>query len=332
MAEFHVNEPGVPDRSTVAMPISPSHAHRVNMTLVVIMTTVHLGALLVLPAWLLPHDTAWGWLLLVPVLLTTTGWALLHEAIHGTLTGHRRLNHVLGRLQAVLFGAPFELLRWGHLLHHGYSRTVRERSEVFEPGADHRLSFTLAYYFRLFGGLYVYEVLAGLLFLLPRALVRHLAARIGGDRDLVVPLAERVLQPGVLATVRADVLAVMTLYGLAFWLYDAHAWMLVLALAGRAALISLVDNVFHYGTPLDDMRYAHDLYLPPWASRIILHFNLHGAHHARPGVPWHALPDLHRQRGGAHQGEFLTALAAQLRGPIPAPMLKRAATPPPHAI
>ncbi len=310
------------------MPASPSRARLVNLALFVVMTGMQLFALLALPAWLLPRDAAWGWLLLAPVVLTTTGWALLHEAIHGALTESKRLDHLLGRLQAVPFGAPFELLRWGHLLHHGYSRTQRERSEVFEPGADRRLPFTLAYYFRLLGGLYVYEVLAGLLLLLPRALVRRLAARIGGERDLVVPLTERVLQPGVLATVRVDALAVLLLYGLALWLYGEHAWMLALALAGRALLISLVDNVFHYGTPLDDTRYAHDLDLPMWASRCILHFNLHGAHHARPGVPWQGLPNLHRQRGGRHQGSFMRALAAQLRGPIAAPALARAAATP----
>ncbi len=310
------------------MPASPSHPRLVNMTLVAVMTGVHLFALLALPAWLLPLDAAWGWLLMVPVLLTTTGWALLHEAIHGTLTGRKRPDHLFGRLQAVLFGSPFELLRWGHLLHHGYNRTARERSEVYEPGADRRMPFTLAYYFRLLGGLYVYEVLAGLLLLLPRSMVRRLAGRIGGERDLVVPLTERVLQPGMLATVRVDALAVILLYGLAVWLYGEHAWMLALALAGRALLISLVDNVFHYGTPLDDTRYAHDLYLPAWASRCILHFNLHGAHHARPGVSWQALPDLHRQRGGGYQADFVRALAAQLRGPIAAPALDRAATTP----
>ena len=45
-----------------------------------------------------------------------------------------------------------------------------------------------------------------------------------------------------------------------------HAWMLALSLVGRG-LISFVDNVFHYGAPLDQPRYARNLALPDLGPR-----------------------------------------------------------------
>lgn len=32
----------------------------------------------------------------------------------------------------------------------------------------------------------------------------------------------------------------------------------------------------------------------PWLNLLVLNFGYHGAHHARPATPWHALPALHR--------------------------------------
>ncbi len=281
-----------------------------------------LAGLIVVPVWLLPMGEVYGWALLLPVLLTNTWWAMQHEAMHGLLPGGRRANRLYGRVNAVLFGAPFDLLRRGHLLHHAYSRTPRERSEVYEAGIDSRPGFTLGYYGRLLGGLYVMEVLAGVLLLLPRAWLMRWVARLASERNLVAAIADKLLQPRELANARRDVILLLVLHVGAFALYGSNAWMLALALAGRGLLVSLMDNAYHYGTPLDDTRFARDLRLPLKLSGLILHFNLHGTHHARPGMAWHTLPALHRQRGGAFQGQLVDALLAQLRGPIEAGALR----------
>jgi hypothetical protein len=89
--------------------------------------------LVVIPVWLLPASTAWGWLLVPLALLTTPHWSLIHEAIHGTLLRSRWWNDHCGRSLAVGYGVPFALLKTGHLLHHRYSRTARERTEVYDP-------------------------------------------------------------------------------------------------------------------------------------------------------------------------------------------------------
>lgn len=279
--------------------------------------------LFALPLWLLPRDPAWGWLILPAVLMSNPWWAFVHEALHGVMFDDRRWNRLSGRLNAVLYGAPFDLLRWGHLLHHAHSRTVRERSEVYVAGQDNRLRFAMGYYFRLFGGLYVYEVIGGLLLLLPRPLVERLIAGVASRDNVIGELGKRLMEPATLAAVRADALAIAAVYSLAFALYGLCWWMLLAALAGRAVLISLVDNAFHYGTPLDDVRFARNLELPGWASRLMLHFNLHGAHHARARLPWRDLPEYHRQSAAGFQDRWLAAVFRQLRGPLAEQCLPR---------
>jgi len=289
----------------------------INALLTLLYSGLALLTWFILPLWLLPADPDWGWLLLVPVLLSNAWWALIHEAIHGVLFPSRGVNRLVGRTQAIFFGAAFDLLRWGHLLHHALNRTQRERSEVYVAGKDSLPWFTLNYYFRLTGGLYWFEVLGALIFLLPRPAIRWAASRLGGEHNVVEPLTDKLLVPATLRAVRIDGWLVLTLHGLALILYGEHAWMLVLALMGRAFLISVVDNAFHYGTPLDDTKYARNLSLPAWASALLLNFNLHGAHHLKPGLAWWELPGYHRQSGAGFQGNWIGALLHQFRGPIP---------------
>lgn len=288
-----------------------------NAGLLLLFTALALLQALALPLWLLPADPAWGWLLLLPVLTSNIWWALIHEAIHGVLFDSRSANRLAGRAQAILFGAAFDLLRWGHLLHHALSRTRRERSEVYVAGEDDLPWFTLNYYFRLTGGLYWFEVLGSLIFLLPRSVIGWAARRLASEHNVVATLTDKLLDPVTLRAMRLDGWLILTLYGLAFALYGEYAWMLVLALMGRAFLISVVDNAFHYGTPLEDTKYARNLALPTWAGRLILNFNLHGAHHQRPGLPWWRLPDYHRRSRTGFQGNWICALLHQFRGPIP---------------
>ena len=289
---------------------------RANVRLLVLHTALQLGALFILPLLLLPYSAAWGWLLLPIVALTNPWWSFMHEAIHGVMFADKGFNRLAGRSHAILYGAPFDLLRWGHLLHHAYSRTPRERSEVYVAGRDSRWRVTLAYYFRLCGGLYLYEVIGGLLLLLPTAAIRRLTGRLAGPENLIGEMVDRVLVAEIRRDVRRDAIAILALYGLAFVAYGQAGWMLVLYLYGRGLLISLVDNAFHYGTPLDDVRFARNLSLPGPLSRLLLHFNLHGAHHARARVPWNDLPESHRQSGQGYQDEWFTAIFRQFRGPI----------------
>jgi fatty acid desaturase len=88
-------------------------------------------------------------------------------------------------------------------------------------------------------------------------------------------------------------------------------------LAARAFCISFFDYLYHYGTPVGDVRQAHNLSLPPALGLLMLNFNLHGVHHRDPRLPWWALPDTFRRQGGRYDDRYVTAAFRQLRGPVP---------------
>lgn len=82
---------------------------------------------------------------------------------------------------------------------------------------------------------------------------------------------------------------------------------------GRALVISLNDNAYHYRTPLDDVRYGRDLDAGPIAKRLPLNFNLHGAHHLNPRLRW---SELSAASSVSRRGRWLHALLSQLAGPV----------------
>ena len=60
---------------------------------------------------------------LIPVVLTTPiHWGLIHEGIHGLLLRDRRANERLARLLAIGLAMPFDAVRFGHLMHHRFTR------------------------------------------------------------------------------------------------------------------------------------------------------------------------------------------------------------------
>jgi fatty acid desaturase len=254
-------------------------------------------------------------------------WALLHEAIHHNLATHAGLNVALGRGLAILHGSPFRVLQLGHLLHHRYSRTLRERTEVYDAARTTRLRVAPAYYARLLGGLYMGELLANLLCLLPAPLLARLHARVDKpDSVLGTLVGSLTAAPRRLREVRVDALLVLTIHGASAILYAGYWPVLAAALGLRALLISLNDNVYHYGTALDDVRYAKDLEAPRALSALMLNFNLHGAHHDDPRLAWHRLPAMTRASGSHEIEAWLSAVVAQFRGPLAAGALQRAAT------
>ncbi|WP_260860764.1 fatty acid desaturase, partial [Mycobacterium tilburgii] len=126
--------------------------------------------LAVIPAWLLPSNPAWGWLLAPIALLTTPFWSLIHDVIHGYLQRDRVRNDRLGRTLAIGYGAPFSVLKADHLLHHRYSRTSWDRTEIYDPSTTSWTAMAPGYYLRLIGGLYFAEVGCVLLVFAPRRL------------------------------------------------------------------------------------------------------------------------------------------------------------------
>lgn len=297
-----------------------------NMLLLVTFTLLHLIGLVLAPLGLAPATVAYAALLSMAIGVTPM-WALTHEAIHGNLFSNTRLTQWGGRFLSILFGSPFRLLRHGHLHHHRHSRMADDRTEVFDHQSSSWPAAALAFYPRLLGGLYLGELLANVLFMLPRRLIMYVLHKVHpADQERARQRAEKeLLDPAHLWEMRVDAAAILALYGMAFWLYGPDWWLLALVLAVRGLLISLVDNSFHYDTPLNDHLYALNLRLPRWASLLVLNFNMHRTHHRHVSLPWTGLP-----RATEYQAEdppWINGILKQLRGPINLNVVKNKSLP-----
>jgi fatty acid desaturase len=301
--------------------VTAARYQRINLVLLLGMTGLTLGALILVPGILLPSDARWG-LLLAPVALLTNGfWALHHEAIHGGFHADRRRNQLAGRIMAILLGSSFAVLRFGHLMHHLYNRNPTDRPDVYDPARGSRLAARLAFFGTLLGGLYLIEVLAPLACLLPRPIIRRIIDRVYAADDPAVrairQAAERLfLDSRRLTAIRIDAALAAGLVGLSALLFGPYWPMLAGFLLVRGLLISIVDNVYHFATPIDRPDYARNLRLPAPLRLMLLNMNLHRVHHARPALPWWALPEELRAAGDDFDAPFFTAAAAQLAGPV----------------
>ncbi len=296
-----------------------------NLSLAIIHILSNFCLIFVVPLCLLPLSPWWA-LALVPMAgLSNSFWSLIHEAIHDMFHPSRRINMMAGRLLAVFFGSPFRLLRLSHLLHHKLNRTPVEGTELYDPEKTSKVRACIGYYFQILGGLYLLEVLSPLLFYLPRRLLNLMKQRFFSRDDLSGLLMRSLMRDDSVTEMRADGLATLGLFASSLYCYGQYWPMLLGALLFRAFLISFLDNVYHYGTPVNDIFYAENLWLPGWMSRLFLHFNLHGIHHRNPSLPWIVLRRIFREKSMAFESNYFLAAARQLAGPIPLSDLPMAA-------
>ncbi len=142
----------------------------INLVLAVLYVAVNLYQFVFLPLLLLPSSLAWAWTLLPLALLTNPYWSLIHEAIHDLFHPNRNVNAFFGRFLSILFGAPFRILRMSHLVHHKLNRRPIEGTEYYDRAKGTRAGAAPGYFFQIFLGLYLVEVLSPLYFLLPQTL------------------------------------------------------------------------------------------------------------------------------------------------------------------
>lgn len=287
-----------------------------NLALAVFHVAVNLYQFLFLPLLLLPHNTAWAWTLVPLALLTNPFWSLIHEAIHDLFHPDRNVNAFFGRLLSIVFGAPFRILRMSHLVHHKLNRRPVEGTEYYDRAGSTRARAAPGYYFQIFFGLYLAEVLSSVYFLLPRRVLDRVREKFMRPEGVSGVLMQNWLGAESLRDIRIDGLLTISWLALAAFCYGAHWPLLVALLLARGFLISFLDNVYHYATPVDEVFFARNLRLPAGGAALLLNFNLHGVHHVNPAIPWSDLPEAFELEGGRYQGEYFAAALGQLRGPI----------------
>ncbi|MFL5337932.1 MAG: fatty acid desaturase [Geminicoccaceae bacterium] len=132
-----------------------------NIAYAILVGTLTLVVLFGVPS-ALPAGNDWGpWLVLAYVLATVPHWAFVHEAVHDHFHERRVVNEAAGRLLSLLFLAPFDGLRFGHLSHHALNARASERPEFYDPRRRSGRRAAIAYYLRLLCGIYLLEVASG---------------------------------------------------------------------------------------------------------------------------------------------------------------------------
>lgn len=151
--------------------------NKFNFYLMLSLATIQVVAAIIVPI-LLCYRSGIFWylslLLLIPsILFTNTTWALIHEGVHSNLNSDQQKNLTYSRLLSVLIHSNFEVLKFGHLMHHRYNRTDYDLTEGYDFQLiknDNRfvhflkiLKVKILYYFHISIGLYLAEVLGPLL-------------------------------------------------------------------------------------------------------------------------------------------------------------------------
>jgi fatty acid desaturase len=288
-----------------------------NLFLATAQLLVNVYQFFVLPLFLLPSSLWWAATLVPLAALNNPFWSLIHEAIHDMFHPSRRVNRATGRLLAFFFGSPFLVLRLSHLLHHKLNRSPLEGTELFDPEKSSRPRACLGYFSQILGGLYFLEVISPWLFFLPRRLLGRMERSFFSGENLAGNLMKGLMREEAIREMRADGAVILALFAVSAVSYGAHWPWLAGALLARAFLISFLDNVYHYRTPVNDVFYAENLWLPGFLSATLLHFNLHGIHHRNVAIPWIELPEAFLEESGIFHGNYFVAAARQLRGPVP---------------
>lgn len=316
-AELHAKTPA----SLYTEPSASSA--RANVALIALAFAALAYELVVLPLILRATPNAWLALTLLPVVLATpVHWGLVHEGIHGQLLRERRANERLARALAIGLALPFDAVRFGHLMHHRYTREPFDRPDVIAARGS-RWRRRAAYYARLLGGFYLMELLLPLLAFMPkpaaRAIVTHGVGAQGEEGAQVQRLfANHAADPARRRRARRDWFMSIALYAAAFALYGAHWPVLLAAIYLRGLWLSLADNLPHYDVALDEPGRARDFRVPRVIGVMLMNHHLHRQHHLHPTLPWTALSALADQDDAKHnaapRAHYLAAVLRQFRG------------------
>jgi fatty acid desaturase len=258
-------------------------------------------------------------LLLAAIVLTTPlHWGLVHESVHGGLFRDAGWNRRFGRALTLPLIMSWDMVRFGHLMHHDSNRHLLDRPEVLPPGTG-RLVGAVPYYAKLLGGHAILSALAPLGVLLPLAGTTKVLNRMGEDPELARVHAGAVkafTNAARRLRIRIDVALTVALCTIAVLCWGAWWPAFVAAIVVRFAVLSMMDNSHHYGTPIDSGRRARNTAVPRWAGWLVMNHNCHGLHHAEPHLDWIELGAAARRTGLPAYGGWLACVLRQFKGPM----------------
>lgn len=262
----------------------------------------------------LAAGTLWLPALIVFFCLMMQGvFSMMHECFHGHAHRNPSVNAFMCWLATTIFGASATLIRINHLGHHVRNRTRAERVDFIAPD-ESAYTKILAYYFAVFGGIWLASFLGSIVVaLLPPAVTRRLR---GGSQTNTYAAAFADFAPRDFLLIRIEVLGALGWWSLTFWLLEPEVFWLLVLYAAFALSWSSLQWIYHVRTPLHVVEGTYNL-RAPWPIRaLFLNFNYNLTHHRNPALRWqrmHAATDLSETRPLWH------AWLSILRPPAPLP-------------
>jgi fatty acid desaturase len=255
------------------------------------------------------------------MLLQPLHWGLLHEGIHARLFPKRRANEFWARTLSILLGLPFDCTRFGHLIHHRYPRHGYDRPDVYAGSGLYAFAW-IAYRMRLFGGVYLTELIApliayGSISFGVRVMERAIPILEQGDARIRRLYISLVLNSAQRRRTRLAFVMTLALYGTSAWAYGAWWPVLLCAMYMRGLWHSLADNVPHHAVSLDKPGRARNYRVPAGVHLLLMNHNLHLTHHLYPKVPWTALGAVHLGDGEKPADSYFFAALAQAKRRFP---------------
>lgn len=258
-------------------------------------------------------DSYWLYSLLVFALFSNVLWVLIHEGIHYSLFKNRTLNNFFTRILSIVFGAPFRVLQIGHMLHHSFNRTEEEVTDLYNPTKTSSFFAYVKYYFWILGGLYYVELLSNFLIFIPKSILEKLKEKYQKSKFKFNFFFMTLIH---LKEIRIDAKIILFFYGLVFFLYGQNWYIVVLFLLIRGYLISIMDNVYHYGTKERDVIFGYNLKMPKIMEILLLNSNLHGLHHEKGNIPWYLAREYFEKNNKIFHKDFFVQFFSQFKGPI----------------
>ncbi len=226
-------------------------------------------------------------------------YSIIHEAEHGILHPNARLNDAIGVAMALLFPAPFHLIRQGHIGHHRRNRSDDEAFDCYFEGDRPWLKWLILYGI-LTGFYWLLVVISNVLVaVFPGVLHRRFFEF---DRPSVAFMNS--LNPKYVWMIRLEGITACVLHVAIVWSLGIPPLHYAVVYFGFGFSWSAMQYVHHFGTERHVLRGTRNLWLFAPIDWIWLHHNWHLTHHQYPTVPWIHLPRL-TEDSGEVQREFL---------------------------
>lgn len=230
------------------------------------------------------HDLSWWQVLPVGAVLIAWHGSLQHEAVHGQLAPDRRLNDLIVYPPLAIW-LPYPIYRRTHRAHHNFEILTDphrdpesfylDRARWQRCGPAERALYT-------FHNTLIGRLLLGPFLVIGQFWLAEARALVRGDHGNLAAWLWHV------PSVALVLLWVVLVCGIPLW-----AYVLLFVLPGTS--LTLLRSFAEHAAAEDPQERTAVVEAGPFFGLLFLNNNLHYAHHKRPDLPWHRLPEYYRR-------------------------------------